>query len=188
MRLPYPVKNDTRIAVICPDGSSAMNDARIGGAVAYGEESLFAMIKENPNNLPFNRLLCHLDSMQAMNKAGLGRILGPKGLMPSLKTGTVTKNIRGLLQDMVGTETYREKIGVVRMAIGNILFTPKQLSDNVKAFIDSIKDDIERMEDRVDKKIIEVVLSATNSPGFPLNGGFLPTDPKLDPVHLSTTM
>ncbi|KAK8041067.1 mitochondrial 54S ribosomal protein MRPL1 [Apiospora phragmitis] len=173
IRFPYPVKNDTRIGVICPEGSNAMHDARTGGAVAFGEKSMFDLIKANANNLPFNRLICHVDSVPALNKAGLGRLLGPKGLMPSLKTNTITKSVKTMMHEMVGAETYREKIG---------------LAENVKTFIDSIKADISRMEDRVDKDIIEVVLSSTNGPGFTLSGGFLPTDEKLDPAHLATAM
>lgn len=190
VRFPYPVKNDTRIGVICPENSGAMHDARTGGAVAYGQESMFEMIKSQPNDLPFNRLICHTDSVQAMNKAGLGRILGPKGLMPSLKTNTITKSVKTLMHEMVGAEVFREKIGVVRMPIGNILFTPKQLSENVKTIVTQVKSDITALEDRmnISKDLIEVVLSSTNGPGFPLNGGFLPTDEKLDPSHLSTTM
>ncbi|KAH6658268.1 50S ribosomal protein L1 [Truncatella angustata] len=190
VRFPYPVKNDTRIAVICPDGSGAMHDARQGGAVAFGEESLFEMIKKDANNLPFNRLICHTDSVQALNKAGLGRILGPKGLMPSLKTNTITKSVKTMMHEMVGAEQYREKIGVVRMAVGNILFTPKQLSENLKALVGQVKVDLTALEDKtnIGKDLIEVVLTSTNGPGFPLNGGFNSTDGEVDPAHLSTTM
>ncbi|KAK6071004.1 ribosomal protein L1p/L10e family protein [Seiridium cupressi] len=190
VRFPYPVKNDTRIAVVCPEGSGAMHDARSGGAVAFGQESLFEMIKAQSNNLPFNRLICHVDSVQALNKAGLGRLLGPKGLMPSLKTNTITKSVKTLMHEMVGAEQYREKIGVVRMPIGNILFTPKQLSENVKAIVSQVKADLTALEDRtnINKDLIEVVLTSTNGPGFTLNGGFLPTDDSIDPSHLSTTM
>jgi large subunit ribosomal protein L1 len=167
-----------------------MSDARQSGAVAFGQESLFNMIKSQPNNLPFNRLICHVDSVQALNKAGLGRILGPKGLMPSLKTNTITKSVKAMMHQLVGAEQYREKIGVIRMPIGNILFTPKQLSENVKALVSKIKTDIVRLEDRtnINKDLIEVVLTSTNGPGFSLNGGFLPTDEKIAESHLSTTM
>ncbi|RYP76543.1 hypothetical protein DL770_007214 [Monosporascus sp. CRB-9-2] len=188
IRLPYPVKNATRIAVICKENSPAMNDARQSGAVAFGEDSLFELIKSQPNNLPFNRLICHIDSEPALKKAGLGRILGPKGLMPSLKTNTITKSIRGMMHEMVGAETYREKIGAIRMPIGNIQFTPRQLADNIKALVTSVKEDIMRLEDRCRKDLIEVVLTSSNGPGFPLNGGFNSTDPKVDVAHLSTAM
>lgn len=190
VRLPYPVKNDTKIAVICPEGSGAMNDARAGGAVAFGEASLFELIKTQANNLPFNRLICHVDSQQALNKAGLGRILGPKGLLPSLKTNTIARSIKAMMQEMVGAEQYREKIGVVRMPSGNILFTPKQLSENVKALVAQVKVDLIGVEEKMNtnKDLIEVVLTSSNGPGFTLSGGFLPTDEKISPAQLSTTM
>ncbi|KAI0393439.1 50S ribosomal protein L1 [Xylariaceae sp. FL0594] len=188
IRLPYPVKNDTKIAVICKEDSSAMQDARNAGAVAFGEETLFEMIRKNANNLPFNRLICHVDSEQALKRANLGRILGPKNLMPSIKTNTITRSIVGTMHEMVGAETYREKIGVVRIPIGNIQFTPRMLADNIKTMIKSVKNQIMLLEDTVNKNLIEVVLSSTSGPGFPLNGEFLSEDPELTPAHLSTAM
>ncbi|KAI2613345.1 50S ribosomal protein L1 [Hypoxylon sp. NC1633] len=188
IRLPYPIKNDTRIAVICKEGSGAMQDARAGGAVAFGEESLFELIKANPNRLPFNRLICHVDSEPALKKANLGRLLGPKGLMPSLKTNTITKSVKSLMHEMVGTESYRERTGAICMAIGNIQFTPKMLFENVKALVDAIQENIENIEHRIRKDLIEVVLSSTNGPGISLNGLFTPTDEKVLPTHLSTAM
>jgi large subunit ribosomal protein L1 len=182
------VKNDTRIAVICKENSGAMHEARTAGAVAFGEESLFEMIRADPSKLPFNRLICHVDSEAALKKANLGRILGPKGLMPSLKTNTITKSVITMMHDMVGAENYRERIGAIRMPIGNIQFTPKMLADNIKTMISSVKGNIQVLEDRVKKDLIEVVLTSTSGPGFSLNGAFAPTDEKITPAHLSTAM
>lgn len=156
--------------------------------MAFGEESLFEMIKANPNKLPFNRLICHIDSEPALKKANLGRILGPKGLMPSLKTNTITKSVVAMMHDMVGAENYREKIGAIRMPIGNIQFTPKMLSENIKAMVNSVKGNIQVLEDKVRKDIVEVVLTSTSGPGFSLNGWFASTDEKITPAHLSTAM
>ncbi|KAI1127839.1 50S ribosomal protein L1 [Nemania abortiva] len=188
IRLPYPVKNDTRVAVICKEGSGAMHEARSAGAVAFGEDSLFEMIRANSNKLPFNRLICHVDSEPALKKANLGRILGPKGLMPSLKTNTITKSVVSMMHDMVGAENYREKIGAIRMPIGNIQFTPKMLSENIKTMVNSVRGNIQVLEDRVKKELIEVVLTSTQGPGFSLNGAFASTDEKVTAAHLSTAM
>ncbi|KAI0453518.1 50S ribosomal protein L1 [Xylaria acuta] len=188
IRLPYPVKNDTRIAVICKEGSGAMHEARSAGAVAFGEESLFEMIRSNAGGLPFNRLICHIDSEPALKKANLGRILGPKGLMPSLKTNTITRSVVTMMHEMVGAENYREKIGAIRMPIGNIQFTPKMLAENIKALISSIKGKITGLESRANKDLVEVVLTSTSGPGFSLNGTFASTDTKITPAHLSTAM
>ncbi|KAI0401958.1 50S ribosomal protein L1 [Xylaria palmicola] len=190
IRLPYPVKNDTRIAVICKENSGAMHEARTAGAVAFGEETLFELIRANAGKLPFNRLICHVDSEPALKKANLGRILGPKGLMPSLKTNTITRSVITMMHDMVGAENYRERIGAIRMPIGNIQFTPKMLAENIKTMIASVKEGIQKLEDRDNgnKNLIEVVLTSTIGPGFSLNGGFAPTDEKITPAHLSTAM
>ncbi|KAI0883054.1 ribosomal protein L1 [Annulohypoxylon maeteangense] len=188
IRFPYPVKNDTRIAVICKEGSGAMAEARANGAVAFGEDSLYELIKNSPGKLPFNRLICHVDCEASLKKAGLGRILGPKGLMPSLKTNTLTKSVRSMMHEMVGAEGYREKVGAIRMPIGNIQFTPKMLAENVKALVGQVRENIGYVEDKAKKDLIEVVLSSTNGPGFSLNGSFSSVDEKLLPEHLSTAM
>ncbi|KAI0891254.1 ribosomal protein L1 [Annulohypoxylon nitens] len=188
IRLPYPVKNDTRIAVICQEGSGAMTEARDNGAVAFGEDSLYEMIRSNSGKLPFNRLICHVDCEASLKKANLGRILGPRGLMPGLKTNTLTRSVKTLMHEMVGAEVYREKAGAIRMPIGNIQFTPKMLAENVKELVNNIKINIVALEDKVKKDLIEVVLSSTHGPGFSLNGNFSATDEKIQPEHLSTAM
>jgi large subunit ribosomal protein L1 len=109
--------------------------------------------------IDFDRCICHTDSLQKLNKAGLGRVLGPKGLMPSAKTGTVVNNIGSTVRDMVGGSEYRERVGVVRMAIGQLGFTPEAMQNNIKAFMDAIKKDIGQMSDRITKEIHEVVRS-----------------------------
>lgn len=92
-----------------------------------------------------------------MNKAGLGRILGPKGLMPSTKTNTVVKDVGASVTDMVGASEYRERLGVVRMAVGQLGMTPEELSRNIKSFIENVKKDMATLSDRISKDIHEVV-------------------------------
>jgi large subunit ribosomal protein L1 len=135
-----------------------------------GEDKVFAQIKEGV--IEFDRCICHTDSLQKLNKSGLGRVLGPRGLMPSAKTGTVVNNIAATVRNMVGGSEYRERMGVIRMAIGQLGFTPEEMQRNVKAFMDTLKKDIGQLGDRITKEIHEVVLSSTNSPGFTLSGEF----------------
>jgi large subunit ribosomal protein L1 len=186
IRLPFPVKNDTRIAVICPEDSPLMAEARQLGAVAVGQESLFESIREG--NISFNKLICHVDSQDALKQANLGKILGPKGLMPNLKNKTITRDIKATVQDMIGADDYRERDGVVRMAVGQMGFTPKMLSDNIKALMSLVKTDIANSDENHPKALDEVVLSSTNGPGFSLNGTFPPTDEKLKPEDLESVM
>jgi large subunit ribosomal protein L1 len=175
-----------RVAVICKDGGTAAMEARSLGAVAVGETEVFAMIREGRMN--FDRLICHTDSEQALQRAGLGRILGPKGLMPSAKTNTVSSDIKGLMQDMLGAEAYRERDATIRLRVGQLGFTPQMLADNVKAVMNRMKDDIAKLEDTIEKAIHEVVLSSTNSPGFSLNGAFKSEDPAAAPEKLAGMM
>jgi large subunit ribosomal protein L1 len=173
LRLPHPVKTDLRICVIAPPDSKAAADARAAGAMLVGEDDIFAQVKEGIIN--FDRCICHIDSLQKMNKAALGRQLGPKGLMPSTKTGTVVSNVGATVKSMVGGSEYRERDAVVRLAIGQLGFTPEAMQTNIKAFMESVKKDIARLNG-APKEIHEVVLSSTNSPGFTLNGEFKGAD------------
>lgn len=91
--------------------------------------------------------------------------------MPSPKTGTVVANVTEAIQAMVGASEYRERAGVVRIAIGQLGFSAQELANNVKAFISALKSDLGRIED-FDKRINEIVLSSTNGPGFSLSGLF----------------
>ncbi len=186
IRLPHPFKSDFRIAVICKEDSKTAMEARQDGAVLVGEETVFEAIRSG--NINFNRLICHLDSASALMQARLGQILGPRGMMPNLKNKTITSNVRALMQDLAGMDNYRERSGIVRMAVGQLGFTPQMVADNVKALMSQIKDDIRKVEDQTTKLIDEVVLSSTNGPGFSLNGAFNPTDEKITPAHLSTVV
>jgi large subunit ribosomal protein L1 len=186
IRLPHPVKSDIRIGVICPEGSEIAEQARQAGAVAVGEQSLFDAIKNE--NITFNRLICHQDSEIALNKAGLGRVLGPKGMMPSRKLKTMTDDVRRTMRDLMGADNYRERMGVVRMAVGQLEFSPNMLAANVKALVSQLKKDCAELEDTTTKAVHEVVLSSTNGPGFSLNGNFSSVDETLKPSHLSSVM
>lgn len=185
--LPYTVRSDRRIGVICKEGSAVAIQARAAGAVAVGEESLFEIIRAGTIN--FTAMICDQSSADKLAKQkDLPRILGPKGLMPSVKTKTITSNVLGMLREMAGADQYREKDGVVRIAIGQLGFTPEMLAKNVKAFVAHIKDDCVKLEHQGAKEVHEVVLSSTHAPGFSLNGGFNPTDPSITPAMLTGPM
>jgi len=186
IRLPHPVKSDMRIGVVCKEDSPMAEEARQAGAVTVGEQTVFDQIRAG--NILFDRLICHTDSMPALQRSGLGRILGPKGLMPSLKTRTITNNVPVMMRDLVGADNYRERVGVVRLAIGQLGFTPQMIADNIKAFVAQVRREMGQLDDSVSKDIDEIVLSSTHGPGFSLSGGFNPTDDKITPAQLATVM
>jgi len=185
IRLPHSVKTDIKICVICPPDSNAAKQAREAGATLVGEDDVFEIIKSG--KIDFDRCVAHPDSLAKMGKAGLPRILGPRGLMPNPKLGTIVENPAGAVRTMLGGSMYRERQGVVRMAVGQLGFKPEQLRDNIRAFLDKMKKDAANLSDTISKEISEVVskvmrfsvqahnwqvLSSTNSPGFSLDGEF----------------
>jgi len=91
----------------------------------------------------------------------LGRLLGPKGLMPSAKLGTVVKDVAAIVRDMVGGSEYRERLGVVRMAVGQLGFTPEEMQRNIRALVEKVKKDMAQLSDKISKELHEVVSSAT---------------------------
>ncbi|KAJ5251348.1 hypothetical protein N7489_001758 [Penicillium chrysogenum] len=153
-----------------PPGSKAAKEALAAGAVLVGEDEVFDAVKAG--TIEFDRCLAHPDSLPALNKAALGRILGPRGLMPSAKTGTVVEDVASRVQDLRGGTVYRERDAVIRLPVGQLGFSPEQLRDNMRVTLDQIKKDASALTDRVNKEIYEVVLSSTNGPGFSLNGEF----------------
>ena len=175
IHLPHLVKQEgVKYAVICPADSPAAESAREAGAVLVGEENIFEQIKEGKFN--FDRLLAHPQSLQKMGREGLPRILGPKGLMPNPKNGTISPNPGETIRQLTGGSLYSEVEGTVRLAIGRLEFTPQQLRENLRAFIDRIKEDSSRFQGDDKKEVNEVVLSSSRSPGFSLNGLFRSKD------------
>ena len=172
LRLPHPVKTDLRICVIAAPGSKAAAEAREAGAAIVGEDEVFERVREG--EIDFDRCICHSQSITKLNKSGLGRLLGPKGLMPSMKTGTVVSNVGSAVRDMVGASEYRERMGVVRMAVGQLKYTPEELQTNIVAFMTSVKKDMAQMNDRISKEIHEVVrVPPCSTGGGAAAGGFL---------------
>ena len=184
MRLPHPISTGERFGVICPEGSEVAAQAQQAGAVAIGEESLFERIRNG--DMPFDRLLCHESSEAALQKANLGRILGPKGLMPSRKLRTITKDVRKTMTS--GSMEFRERVGVVRLVVGQLSFSPRMVADNIAAFVKEVKSRCAALEDSTEKSVNEVVLSSSHGPGFNLNGKFKPTDPNVKEEDLAGVM
>lgn len=155
LRFPHSVQTESRICVICPPGTKHEKDARAAGAVLVGEQEVFDAVKEG--RIEFDRCLAHPDSVAALNKAGLGRVLGPRGLMPSAKTGTVVEDVASRVEMLRGGTIYRERDAVIRLPIGQLGFSPEELRDNLRATIEQVKKDAATLNDRIVKEIYEVV-------------------------------
>lgn len=155
VQLPHTVDSAIRVCVICPAGSAIAEQAQREGATIVGEESVFEAVKEG--RVEFDRCICHEDSLQKLNQSGIARILGPKGLMPSTKLGTVTKDIANTMKTLAGGTEYRERSATIRCAVGQLGFTPQEMQENIRAFVARIKQDCAKISDQVSKEIHEVV-------------------------------
>nr|YP_009550986.1 ribosomal protein L1 [Pseudellipsoidion edaphicum]QAA11923.1 ribosomal protein L1 [Pseudellipsoidion edaphicum] len=133
--LPHGTGKKIRIAAIVSKDSGLINNPETG-AEKIGSDELIEEI--NQGYTDFDVLLAELDMMPKIAK--LGRVLGPKGLMPSPKAGTVTKDIIGTIQEFKrGKLEYRvDKTGIVHLNFGKVNFTKEQLLENLSTVYKSI--------------------------------------------------
>ncbi len=132
--LPHGTGKKVRILVFAKGEKE--REAREGGADYVGVEEFMEKIQKGW--LEFDAVVATPDLMGSVGR--LGKILGPRGLMPNPKTGTVTFDIPKAIREIRhGRVEYRvEKAGIVHVAVGKKSFSAAQLSDNAQAIIDSI--------------------------------------------------
>jgi large subunit ribosomal protein L1 len=133
-QLPHGNGKTVRVAVLA-QGEKA-DEAKAAGADVVGAENLIDSILSG--KVDFDRCIATPDMMGMAGK--VARILGPKGLMPNPKLGTVTMDVAGAVKKAkAGEVQYRaEKTGIVHAGIGKASFTEEQLAENAKAFIETI--------------------------------------------------
>jgi large subunit ribosomal protein L1 len=132
--LPHGTGKQVKVAVLAK-GEKA-EEAKEAGADIVGEEEILDMIKEG--NLDFDILIATPDMMGKLGR--YGRILGPKGLMPNPKTGTVTMDVATAVKNAkAGQVNFRvDRKGNIHAMIGKASFTEEQLFENAKAFVEKI--------------------------------------------------
>jgi large subunit ribosomal protein L1 len=111
-------------------------EAKNAGADVVGAEDLFEIV--NKGTIDFDRCIATPDMMGLVGR--LGKILGPRGMMPNPKVGTVTMDVTAAIKAAKGgaVEFRAEKAGIVQAGVGKASFTEDQIAGNVKAFVDAV--------------------------------------------------
>jgi large subunit ribosomal protein L1 len=167
--LPHGTGQSLRVLVFAK-GEKA-KEAEAAGADMVGEADLVNKVQEG--FMDFDRVIATPDMMGLVGK--LGRILGPRGLMPNPKVGTVTFDVKtAVTEAKAGKVEYRvEKAGIVHARIGKISFAEKALRDNADALIQALI----RQKPSTAKGIYlrSITMSSTMGPGV-----------RIDPMHFSS--
>ncbi|HEX8569035.1 MAG TPA: 50S ribosomal protein L1 [Caulobacteraceae bacterium] len=168
VNLPSGTGRDVRVAVFAR-GPKA-DEATAAGADVVGAEDLVTRVQEG--FMDFDRVIATPDMMALVGR--LGKVLGPRGLMPNPKVGTVTMNVGQAVKDAKGgaVEFRVEKAGIVHAGVGKASFTEDALLANVRAFVDALN----RAKPTGAKGtfVKRISLSSTMGPGV-----------KIDPASLS---
>lgn len=162
--LPHGTGKTARVLVFAKNAKA--DEAQAAGADYVGAEELIPKI-QNEGWFEFDVVVATPDMMGVVGR--LGRVLGPKGLMPNPKAGTVTMDVTKAIQDIkAGKIEYRlDKTNIIHVPLGKASFTEEQLTDNFQTLIDAI---IKARPAAVKGQFLKsVVLTSTMGPGVKIN-------------------
>ena len=133
--LPHGTGKTVRVAVFAK-GDKA-DEAKAAGADLVGAEDLVAEIKDG--KMEFESCIATPDMMRLLGP--IGKLLGPRGLMPNPKVGTVTTDIKAAVEAAKGgaVQFRVEKAGIIQAGVGKVSFDKKSLVENIKAFMEEVK-------------------------------------------------
>ena len=162
--LPHGTGKTVRILVFAKDAKA--EEAKAAGADFVGGDELIPKI-QNENWFEFDVVVATPDMMGVVGR--LGRVLGPKGLMPNPKAGTVTMDVTKAIQDIkAGKIEYRlDKTNIIHVPVGKASFTEEQLADNFQTLIDAINK--AKPAALKGQYIKTVTLTSTMGPGVKIN-------------------
>ena len=134
VNLPNGTGRTVRVAVFAKDAKA--EEARKAGADIVGAEDLVEQVQQG--NINFDRVIATPDMMPLVGR--LGKILGPRNLMPNPKVGTVTMDVAGAVKGAKGgaVEFRVEKAGILHAGVGKVSFSQDALLENIRAFTDAV--------------------------------------------------
>jgi len=161
--LPHGLGKSKRVAVIA--SGEKVGEAREAGADEVGGEDMVQKIQGGW--MEFDAVVATPDMMKSVGK--LGKILGPRGLMPNPKTGTVTMDVaRAVKEVKAGKVEFRvDKTGIIHCAIGKVSFEPDKLAENAHSLIASVLK--AKPASAKGRFVKSIVVSSTMGPGFPID-------------------
>ena len=162
--LPHGTGKKVRVLVFAKNAKA--DEALAAGAEYVGAEELIPKI-QNEGWLDFDVVVATPDMMGVVGR--LGRVLGPKGLMPNPKAGTVTMDVTKAVQDIkAGKVEYRlDKTNIIHVPIGKASFTEEQLNDNFRTLLDAIMR--ARPSALKGQYLKSITLTSTMGPGVKVN-------------------
>jgi large subunit ribosomal protein L1 len=157
--LPNGTGRTVRVAVFAR-GAKA-DEARAAGADVVGAEDLVERV--NSGNIDFDRCIATPDLMPLVGR--LGKVLGPRGMMPNPKVGTVTMDVTGAVKASKGgaVEFRVEKAGIVHAGVGKASFPADKLVENIRAFADAVQK--AKPQGAKGQFINRIAISSTMGPG-----------------------
>ncbi len=161
--LPAGTGRTVRVAVFARDAKA--DEAKAAGADIVGAEDLAELIQKGEIN--FDRCIATPDMMPVVGR--LGKILGPRGMMPNPRVGTVTADVTEAIKAAKGgsVEFRVEKAGVIQAGIGKASFTESQIEENVRAFVGAVMK--AKPEGAKGAYMKRVAMSSTMGPGVRLD-------------------
>ena len=161
--LPNGTGKTVRVAVFARDAKA--DEAKAAGADIVGAEDLMEIVQGG--KIEFDRCIATPDMMPVVGR--LGKVLGPRNLMPNPKVGTVTMDVTAAVKAAKGGEVQFkvEKAGVIHAGIGKVSFTEEMLAQNVRAFVDAVSR--ARPAGAKGTYLKKVSLSSTMGPGVSLD-------------------
>jgi large subunit ribosomal protein L1 len=165
VNLPSGTGRDVRVAVIAKDAKAA--EATAAGADIVGAEELVERIQGG--FMDFDRVIATPDMMALVGR--LGKVLGPRGLMPNPRVGTVTPNVAQAVKDAKGgaVEFRVEKAGIVHAGVGKASFTEDALVANIRALMDALNK--AKPSGAKGTYVKKISLSSTMGPGVKIDAG-----------------
>lgn len=162
--LPHGLGGKSKIVAVIASGDK-VREAEAAGAEFFGGDELVERIQKE-NWTDFDALIATPDMMRSVGR--LGKVLGPRGLMPNPKTGTVTTDVAGAIREIkAGKVEFRaDKTSLVHVPVGKLSFTPEKLAENALTVVNAV---VKAKPSAAKGKYVKrIVLSSTMGPGIEL--------------------